>query len=178
MKSKKMTVSALLIAMCAILGTISIDLGNIKITLESVPIILCGLLFGPIEGMIVGFLGTFIYQLLRYGLSVTTLLWILPYVICGLLVGQYSKSNGYNINRKQMIFIVVVTELIVTSLNTFAMYIDSKIFGYYSYAYIFGSVIIRYISCILKSVIFANILPKMVNILKDKTIRLTEELKA
>ena len=77
-----------------------------------------------------------------------------------------------------MIFIVVVTELIVTSLNTFAMYIDSKIFGYYSYAYIFGSVIIRYISCILKSVIFANILPKMVNILKDKTIRLTEELKA
>ena len=178
MKTRKLTVDALLIAMCAILGTISIDLGNIKITLESVPIILSGLLFGPVEGMIVGFLGTFTYQLLRYGLSVTTLLWILPYVICGLISGQYSKSNGYNINRKQMIFIVIIVEIVVTSLNTFVMYIDSKLFGYYSCAYIFGSVLFRYISCILKSVIFANVLPLLVNMIKDKTIRISGEYKA
>ncbi len=178
MKIRKLTVDALLIAMCAILGTISIDLGNIKITLESIPIILAGLLFGPIDGMAVGFLGTFIYQLLRYGLSVTTLLWILPYVICGLVIGQYSKSNSYNISRRQMIFIVIISELIVTTLNTIVMYIDSKIFGYYSYAYIFGSILFRYISCVLKSVIFANVLPLLVNMLKDKAIRISGEYKA
>lgn len=173
MKTRRLTINSLLVAMCAILGSFSIDLGNIKISLETLPIILTGLLFGPIDGMIVGFIGTFIYQLLRYGISVTTLLWMIPYMICGLIIGYYSKINNYSLNKKQMIFIIVIAELVVTSLNTVVLYIDSKIFGYYSYAYIFGSMIFRYLSCILRSIVFASIMPNLIDLLKGK-IHLSE----
>lgn len=173
MKIRKLTINSLLIAMCAILGSFSIDLGNIKISLETIPVILAGLLFGPFEGMSVGFVGTFIYQLLRYGISVTTILWMLPYMICGLIIGFYSKINNYSLNKKQMIFIIVIAELVVTSLNTIVLYIDSKIFGYYSYAYIFGSLVFRYISCILRSIVFASIMPSLIDLLKGK-IHLSE----
>ncbi len=80
-----------------------------------------------------------VYQLLRYGVSVTTLLWILPYVVCGLIVGLYAQKRGFS-SAQSRIIIVVIAELVVTTLNTGVMYIDSKIYGYYSAVYIFGSI--------------------------------------
>ena len=77
-KTKKLAMDSMLAAMCAVLGYLSLDFGNLKITFESVPILLGALLLGPIDGMAIGGVGTLLYQLVRYGVSVTTLLWILP----------------------------------------------------------------------------------------------------
>lgn len=82
-KVRQLSMNAIMAAMCAVLGYLSLDLGNLKVTFESLPILVSALLFGPADGMIVGGIGTLIYQLLRYGVSITTPLWMLPYIVCG-----------------------------------------------------------------------------------------------
>lgn len=67
MKTRKLALNAVLAAMCAALGALALDLNSIKITFESFPILLGALLFGPLDGLAVGFVGTLLYQLLRYG---------------------------------------------------------------------------------------------------------------
>ena len=102
--TKQLALDAMLAAMCAVLGYLSLDFGNLKVTFESVPILLGALLFGPADGAAVGLVGTLIYQLLRYGGAVTTPLWIAPYVLCGLLVGLYAKRNGFALDRKRIYY--------------------------------------------------------------------------
>lgn len=149
----------MLAAMCAVLGVLSLDFGNMKITFESLPTILGAALFGPLDGMAIGMVGSLIYQLLKYGFSVTTLLWILPYAASGFIVGSYAKKRGFDMSAKQLIFIAVLSELIITTLNTGVMYIDSKVYGYYSFIYIFGTIIPRYVLCVGKAVVYGVSLP-------------------
>ena len=165
---KQLSTNAMLAAMCAVLGAVSLDLGNIKITLESIPVILGALLFGPADGAIIGFVGTFVYQVLRYGFSATTLLWMLPHVVCGFIVGLYAKKKCFNLSVVQTIVITVIAGLVLTTLNTGVMYIDSKIYGYYSAVYIFGSMLIRYISGIAKFVAIGVLMPPLVNLLRSR----------
>ena len=162
MSAKRLAVNGMLAAMCAVLGYLSLDMGNIKITFESVPIIIAALMFGAKDGFAVGALGTLIYQLLRYGISVTTPLWMLPYALCGLLIGLYVQHRDFALTQKQVMFIIVVNELLVTILNTGVMYVDSKIYGYYSFVYIFGTIVIRFVLCIVKAVLYALIIPKLI----------------
>ena len=65
-----------------------LEMDGIKLTFASLPGILAAMLFGPIDGFIVGFLGAFLEQMLHFGFTPTTLLWILPPAIRGLLIGQ------------------------------------------------------------------------------------------
>ena len=155
MKVRQLTTDAMLAAACAVLGYIAIDMGNIKITFESFPILLGALLFGWIDGAIIGGIGTFIYQMLRYGFSVTTPLWILPYVLCGLIAGLWAKKKNFSFTQKQLMVCVVLNELLITVLNTGVLYIDSKVYGYYNPVYIFGATGVRLAVCIVKAVVFA-----------------------
>ncbi len=170
MKAKQMATDSMLAAMCAVLGAVSIDLGNIKVTLESIPVIIGAMLFGPCDGAIIGFVGTFVYQIIRYGVSVTTLLWMLPYVVCGIIIGAYTKRRGFNLRHGQTIFIVVLAELVVTTLNTGVMYIDSVIYGYYSAVYIFGAIFLRYIVCVAKAAATGVLLPPLIDTLKSRVL--------
>ena len=129
MKTRKLALNAVLAAMCAALGALALDLNSIKITFESFPILLGALLFGPLDGLAVGFVGTLLYQLLRYGVSVTTPLWILPYALAGLVTGFYAKRRGFSLTTGQTVGIVVAAEVLVTALNTLVMYIDAKVSG-------------------------------------------------
>ena len=60
MKTVRLTTNAMMAAMCAVLGYVALDLGNIKITFESLPVLLAALMFGPVDGMLVGGIGLFI----------------------------------------------------------------------------------------------------------------------
>ncbi|MCD8045816.1 MAG: ECF transporter S component [Clostridiales bacterium] len=157
--TRQMAMDALLVALCAVLGYISLDMGFIKVTFESLPILLGGLLFEPMDGFIIGALGTLIYQVLRYGVTATTVLWMLPYMICGGIVGIYAKSHNFRLRRKQIMFLVIANELLITALNTGVIFIDSKIYGYYSVVYVFGSLALRLVVCVIKAVAFGVVLP-------------------
>ena len=161
----------MLAAMCAVLGAVSLDFGSIKLTLESLPVMLGALLFGPVDGALIGLVGTLLYQALRYGLTVTTPLWVLPYVVCGLAMGLYAKKCGFVLTTKKTILVSIIANLLVTTLNTAAMYLDSKIFGYYSYAVIFGAIVVRYVVCVAKSILFGVLLPPLVKYLRERVFR-------
>lgn len=163
---RSMALTAILAAMCTVLGGLSIKIGgNFEFSFESVPVHIGALLFGPAEGALVGGLGTFIYQVLLsgYGITVTTPLWILPYVACGLVVGLFSKRLGGPNPGLKLTLVILAAELSVTLLNTLALYVDSKIFGYYSPAFVFGTLAVRLCISAVKSVAYSVVLPQLVH---------------
>lgn len=165
-KTKRIALDAMLCAMYVVLSLVSINLPGMKITLDSLPILVGAALFGPVDGLAVGLLGSFLNQMLTYGFTVTTLLWILPAGVRGLMVGLFAKKRGFSMTLRQTVFITVISALVVTALNTLVMYIDSKIFGYYSYAYVFGAMLPRVISGILTALVFSTLLPTLVKTLR------------
>ena len=162
MKTKQLATDAILAAMCAVLGAVSLDLQSFKLTFESLPVIMAALMFGPADGMAVGGVGTLIYQLLRYGVSVTTPLWILPYVLCGLFAGLYAKKHHFSLSTKETGICMLFTGFTVLILNTLTIYVDSRIFGYYTPALIMGSLALRIVTAVLKAVIFTLLLPVLI----------------
>lgn len=167
-QTKKMATNAMLAALCAVLGFIAIDLWTMKITLESFPVNLGALLFGPVDGAVIALLGSFIYQLLKYGFSATTLLWILPGVISAVLLGGYAKKHNFKLSKKQMIVAVLLAELVTTVLNTGVIYIDSNMYGYYFPGYISMNLIPRLAICIGKGIVYGAVLHPIVETLKKQ----------
>ena len=105
---KKITVLDLCMCAAAIALHIILELfctiriGNdLKITLAALPIIVIALLCGPVEGLLTGCIGTFLSQLLTYGITISTPFWILPYTIQGLAAGllfrAFKKDNTIQI---------------------------------------------------------------------------------
>jgi len=159
--TRQLALDAMLAAMVAVLGYVSLDFTSIKITFESVPILIGALLFGPADGAAIGLVGTLVYQLLRYGVSATTALWILPYVLCGLLVGWYAGRHKFDLTQGQTLAVVVLAELMVTVLNTGVIYVDSKLYGYYTPALITGALALRLAVCVGKALVYAFALPPL-----------------
>ena len=158
MKTKQLTVNAMLAAMCAVLGYLAIDLGAVKITFETLPVIIAGLIYGPLSAVIVGGIGTFLYQILRYGFTVTTVLWMLPCMAAGLIAGICAKRSGYYNSKKQLAIITVVCEFAAFIFNTIAIYADAKIFGYFQPGLISGAILVRFLIVLAKSVIYSIIM--------------------
>lgn len=167
---RQLTFDAMLAAMCAVLAYLSIRVNNnLKITFESVPVLIGAFLFGPLDGVVIGFVGSLIYQLFfsGYGVTVTTPLWIAPYVVCGLLVGLYAKRHAYSLKQRQVVFIIVANELLITAMNTGTIYVDSKIFGYYRPGIITGVLALRLILCVVKALAYSYVLPPLLRALRQ-----------
>jgi len=163
MNVKRLAYDAMLAAICTVLGYLSIDMGNMKFTFESFPILLGALLFGPVDGMLIAFVGTFLYQVLKWGLMSTTMLWVIPYVIIGLLVGLFYKKE---LKKPAFFALIIGSGVLLTALNTVGLYLDTKIWDYYSFAYVFAPVPIRLLVSVIKSVVFAIILPLIIEPVK------------
>lgn len=160
-KTRRLALDAMLSAMCAVLGYVSLDFGSLKITFESLPILVGALLFGPADGLLIGGVGTLIYQLLRYGIADTTLLWMLPYAACGLAAGWGSRLGGYRLSGWRLTALVTVCELLITALNTVALYVDGHLHGYYTPALILGNLGLRLLLAVAEAAAFASVLPAL-----------------
>jgi ECF transporter S component (folate family) len=159
----------MLIALYVVLSVLTpIKLQNFKFTFEALPVLIGALLGGPLDGLAVGGIGSFIYQLLfsGYGLTVTTPLWVLPHALSGLIVGLYAKARRYDYSFVSVVIIAALSALLVTALNTLALYIDAKVFGYYSNALVFGSLPLKILTGIILAVLFSLILPQLLKTLK------------
>ena len=122
-----MAVDAVLSAICVVLGYVSLEVGSdFKFTFENLPVIIGAMMFGPVDGMLIGLVGTFLYQLIRYGLEPSTVLWIVPYVLSGLFVGLVSRAFRYNMKIWQIIILMLLNGLLVTGINTACLYIYYK----------------------------------------------------
>lgn len=153
-RTQQLVADAILAAMVVVLGYTSIRIGNImKISLEDFPVMIAALMFGPVDGMIVAGVGIFLYQLLSYGITATTALWILPFVVVGGLAGLYAKRANYYNSKKQMLIIFLICEILICLLNTVAIYADSKIYGYYYPTIITGMIAIRMVTAVGKGIV-------------------------
>lgn len=166
MSARRIVFNAMLIALFFALSMIAIDLGNVKLTFSGLPVIIAGALFGPVDGLIVGALGSFSEQMLKYGFGPTTLLWILPQAIRGLLVGLYARQTKFNMTNAQLIVALIITAVIQTALNTYIWYIDSLLYNYYDYTTIFGYALLRIVVGAVTAVAYAAILPPIIDALR------------
>lgn len=165
----QLTINAMLAALCAVLGYVSLEMGNFKLTFESVPVLMAALMYGPVSGALVGGVGTFIYQILRYGITVTTLLWIMPYVMAGFAAGLYARKYNFSNTNKQLMFIIICMELLIFVVNTASLTIDSLVYGYYSPVFIFGTLGLRFVVAIGKGIAFGAVLPGVLKKLSKLT---------
>ena len=165
-KTFKLVIDAMLAAMVAVLGYISIDATVFKITFESLPIFIGAFLLGPVDGMLIGGVGTLIYQLLRYGFAYTTVLWMLPYIVAGLLCGLIAKSDKFNTSKLKFIVVTLCAELLISVLNTGVIFLDSKINHYYYAGIILGSLALRIVVAVAKGIVFGAILPYLLSAIK------------
>ena len=124
MSISRITYDAVLAAICVVLGYLAFNLGDFKFTFENLPVIVAALLFGPVDGMLVGGLGVFLSQMIRYGVELSTPLWVIPYIVSGLFMGLCAKGMNYKITVGwKLSLILLIDGLIVTSLNTVSLYI-------------------------------------------------------
>ena len=161
MTSKRLAFDGMLTALCAVLGYMAIDLNFIKITFESLPVLLSAIMFGPVDGAIVGAAGTFIYQILRYGASATTVLWMFPYVYAGVFLGLYARSSHFRNTNREIFLSVLITKIGITIINTGVMYVDGMIFGYLFPGFISANLVTRFAACIAESIVFGFLIPRI-----------------
>ena len=106
--ARRLAADAMFAAMVTVLAAAAIKTGNLKITIEAMPVFLGALMLGPVDGMVIGGIGTLLYQLLSYGVTATTALWIAPYVLLGLCVGAVSARHGYACTKRQLVLLAVL----------------------------------------------------------------------
>ncbi len=161
MNTKRLTNLAMLTALYVVLAILTpIKLQHFKFTFEALPILVTGFLFGHKAGLLVATLGSFIYQLFfsGYGFTATTILWIIPHSISGLLVGYLSERKHFNLEKKDILMISLLSSFTVTLLNTLALFIDSKIYGYYSIALVFSAIPLKILTGIILAFTYSFII--------------------
>ena len=169
-RSQRLAIDGILAALAVVLGFVSIRIGNImKISLEDLPIIFAALLFGPADGAAVALVGIFLYQLFSYGLTVTTPLWILPFVVAGLIIGAFAKKANFNNSNKQILILFLAAEIMIWAMNSFAIYADSKIYGYYYPTIVSGMLLIRLVTAVIKGIVLGLISPAVLKSLSRIT---------
>jgi len=164
MAAKRLAVNAVLIAIYLTLRYFSIPFGDaFRFTLAPFSVILCALLYGPVDGLIVGLLGEFLSQVLGpYGLTPTTLLWCVGETLRGISLGLCSKLFlkkwlVSEIKGKKTVILLIccaLTGVLAAFGQTFALYVDSNLMGYYSYTMVFGVMVWRILVYIVLSVLF------------------------
>lgn len=176
---KRMVMNAAMVAVYVVLSLpfLVISVGGIKVTFEHFPVVLCAVLFGPVDAMIVGGIGEFINQITSFGFTPTTLLWILPIVARGLIVGLCAKCFKKHMSlmaivQKQvpMLFLLVciVSGIISSLFNTLALYVDSKLFGYYTFAMVFGALTLRITLSAVTSIVIAVAIKPILHALRHQ----------
>lgn len=155
-------------ALSFVLGRLTLSVDNLKITFAAFPILLLACV-SPYWGdaAIASFVAQFLSQMLTYGLSITTALWIFPSVfravIFWILVHKVLKDN---FNKSFYYYVgAVIIAMSVTVLNTLVMALDAIIFGYYTTVYVYGMFFVRLgsgiLSMLLMSYVVALIAPMM-----------------
>ncbi len=131
-KLKLICLSAMMAAIFVILDyfsdAVSLPLGNHKVSINGLPILIISVFGGPLWGAATGFVGSFISQL-RWGLEAMTVLWILPEVMRGLIMGLIFLALKKSLKPWALGIGVVVSSICVTVLNTIALIANYYVYG-------------------------------------------------
>lgn len=165
MTKSKMTVldlclCAMMIALHIVLevfGTIRIG-NELKITFSTLPFVIIGMLCGPVEGLVTGLVGTFLSQLITFGITLTTPFWILPGMLQGLAAGLIYKA----FKRKPKFWYIAATVtlacLVLVIFNFIASYFDGVvIWKYWTIEVLWGLIPMRLLVWVIVSIAYTAV---------------------
>ena len=110
--------------------------------------------------------------MLTYGMSATTLLWVLPAMVRGLSMGLMFRAFKKSLKPGILTLETCISSLLVTLFNTGAMLVEQKIYGYYqSYYAIFVAIPTRVIAGIITAVVFSLMLPTIIDTLNKQFVK-------
>ncbi len=169
-KVKKLCIAAIMAALYVGLDFIAVAVsapfgGTMKISVSGLPVILAAITCGPLWGAAAGFVGAFIGQLVTYGISATTLLWVLPAVVRGLLAGWLFRLFRQSTKSYILALETIISSLAVTAINSIVMYIDGLIYNY-SPVVLGISLVNRIIAAVITAIIFAIVLPLLIKFIR------------
>lgn len=171
MKTKRLVMDAMLVALYFVFSCyLSVNLPGIRLTLDLLPVLVAAMLFGPVDGAIVGFIGNCLFQLTGpYGISVTTVLWALPEAVRGIAIGiTLGKGKWQTMPMPKIMTTLIIISVVFTSLTTGVMYVDCLIFKYSFLAYS-PYIIARYTAGVIIAALSSFMLLPLVRAL-DKTV--------
>ena len=137
-KIYRLAMNALFVALYFILGTyLSFKIpGAVQISFSTIPLLLCAFLFTPVDAVTVAVLGTLLEQILDpspYGFM-TLPMWLVPNAVLALVVALGAIRIRKMESRKTALVctavLIVCAEVLLTALNTAALYVDGYILGY------------------------------------------------
>lgn len=168
---KRLCIEAMMAALYVVFDILATHMSTlfgkeIKISLSGLVVIVCAVLYGPVSGMLVGLTGAFIGQMLTYGFTATTVLWILPAGIRGLSAGLIFLAFKKSLKPHHLITACLVSSLLVTIVNTIVSYIDSVIY-HYPYAVFAFSTVTRFGLSILTAIVYSIILIPLIHGIKN-----------
>ena len=156
---------------------VAVRMGNIQISFGSLPVVTAALLLGPAEAALVAFIGEFFKQLLTYGITATTVLYLIPPALRGLIIGaaalKLRKTRGQRLEERRWrcYGVCIAAAVVTTAGNTLVNLVDSLLYHYYSFAYIFGDALIRFATGMLNAVIIATAAIPLVQLLRRHAVR-------
>ena len=177
--AKRLALNAAMVALYFALSMMAVPVGGFKLTFEHLPVILCAVLFGPVDALIVGALGEFINQMLTFGFTPTTILWMAPAMIRGLSMGLGARLAPRFLGLEALLekkvpvafwVMCIVAGLVCSLVNTFTLYVDSKMFGYYSYAMVFGVLWLRLGASAISSALMAVVVKPLTHALRKTNL--------
>ena len=176
--ARRMVFDAMLIALFVVLSFLNVRIGNVfKIGFSSFATIVAAILLGPVDGFLVGFAGEFLEQILTYGLTPTTILYMIGPGARGLVLGLvlllFSRDSVpylTALDRKRPYIpaaALLLSSFAQTMLNTLANYVDARMFGWYSPEIIFGSMAARIVVGFAQTFIFAGLAITVLHVLRN-----------
>jgi len=134
----RMTLDALFVALYVVLSTFaSFKIpGAVQISFSTLPILLAAFLFRPVDAVGIALLGTFVEQVIDpspYGFF-TLPMWLIPGAVMALLASlgawRIRKVSSKGLAVVLICVTIVCAEMLLTALNTVALYIDGALLNY------------------------------------------------
>ena len=176
--SKNKTLRICFVALCAAMYVpmsmyLAVNIGTVRISFASLPTVMMALLFGPWEAVFTALIGEFLKQLLTYGITYTTMFYLIPPALRGLTIGLFTmlmmkqgkKPEQY---RPALYLVCSLAATLTTIGNTLVNWLDSILFNYYSPVLIFGGMAYRFVIGIVTAIIVATVAIPIVKLLRKQ----------
>ena len=171
--TSRIAIDGMLAAVYFALTFLTINTGAYKITFASMAFVIAALLFGPLDAMAVAFVGEFLYQLIIFGLTPTTPIWLIPPVLHALRLGVFAVLMGTR--EKPLAARPVACVLACLDcgffnaiFNTAALYADSKIYGYYNFKMIFVMGLYRILIAMAAAAVICAVVIPLIYVLRKR----------
>jgi len=168
--TKQLAYVSVLAALYIVLAKISIGTNGFLASIKTLTVLTGSVTLGPWSGALIALIGETVSQLTGpYPPDITTPLWILPYVIEGLVAGFVVKKNLGSVSKKQLIWTIIISEIVLTIVITPVNAISAVIQGWGTWFTVLAGVPLRFGITAIRIVVYIIVLPLLYDQLKKIT---------